>query len=751
VCVFGLSTPVRALSGLACAYQPSGNSYALAGSIRERVGVSSSRMTRHLVAYWAWTWAFHRYTGLCLVLQMTVTLPVSVRKDILGLCRTQSPLIPGSVVRKSLAFANTVCMIPSEPARHPDNAVYVSMRLLEIISLYPELFTDHLTSAIISHGLRIAPGIDENEYTSIMAKALSKELSASTNRFVHCTLDFRCIFSAVASHRSIPICDRLPPSEEVASDTYIHFCQLRTRFSGMLFYPRGGSKTVGRQVAEDFWRSYRFWNMTFKHEGDPSKLAQVTVDDCLRMYQETGGYPNGPVEMRTSWKYAQIGPRCYYARGGDVQVAAQYIQDIVNIMIDEFPEVHRVNRFGPPENMLDDDDVEIIYDYSSFTSNMDAVVPFIDNLSYFFSGTIIRLLDPREGIITADLGDLFLEYNRVCNNYQSFDIARVSPDLDSQYETTFQHTCGMLGVEGNIFLATLLHGLYLRFLSGLGRSKCIGDDARFHHKTSDGLLSNDDRDYAHWVLTGIGDLKIDSLAQFESNVDPVLQAFRYVKRPFHRDENIMIQGVLLPLPSQIPLLGALDEFHTVLPTTAHPCRNVFKQVIRFLDMLHIHSVRIADDVDDMSYPIVIHLSYLKRLLLTRDPDGKYSEIGRTNLKTHYRLPPVEYWGRGTYIEWLMRDVDYYETVRIPKCGGPEEENTCDGREGSVMIRTQTRARGFLVRMGYLEAEMMYDEISIDKVGWEMFSNLLSGRYAPVIRYTVTRTVPPWYARVTGAL
>jgi hypothetical protein len=652
-------------------------------------------------------------------------------------------------VLSGLAHSRTVCMVPTAPTRSPDDTRYVALTLLEVISLYSDLFLDHLSCSIVSHGLRIAPGICQDEFESIMTSSLSKELSASTNRFLHTALDFRCLFSAVAEDRSLPLCDRLPPSEEVASDTYSKFCGLRLRFSNMLLFPRGGSKTVGREVASNFWKGYYSSGQSFKHEGYGDE-HQVTVDDCLRLYQETGGYPDGPVEMRTSWKYAQIGPRCYYARGGTVQVPAQYMQEVVNIIIDEFPEVHRVNRFGPPGDYLHDNDVELIYDYSSFTSTMDAIIPFIDSLAHFFAGVAVRLVDPRDGIVTTDLGDLFHEYNRVCNHYSNFDISKVSTDHRTHYETIFQHTCGMLGVEGNIFLDTLLHGLYLRFLAGLNRSKCVGDDARAHFRTQDGRMSMEERQYAFWVLSGIGDLNMDKLRFFESNVDPMLQAFRYVKRPFHRDQDIMIQGVLLPCPSQIPLLGALDDFHTVLPTSAHPCRNVFKQIIRFIDLLHVHSVTVASS-KTLSEPIVIHLSYLRRLLLDRDPDGVYSDIGRTNIKTNYRLPPLDVWGSSRYIDWFVQSIDLYEKVRIPKFGGAEDEGTCDGRVGSCMLRKQSRARGFLVRMGYLEVEMMYDEVSIDSVGWDMFNVLVNGSYTPVCRYTVRNAIPPWYCLVSGAL
>jgi hypothetical protein len=426
------------------------------------------------------------------------------------------------------------------------------------------------------------------------------------------------------------------------------------------------------------------------------------------------------------------------------------MQEIINEIIDAFPEVHRQNRFSPPEDPLTDEDVEVIYDYTSFTSNLDAVVPFVDGLSHFFRGTTVHTIDPVDGVVARDLGDMFEEYNTVCNLYPRFDISRLG--IVREEDALFNHTCGMLGVEGNIFIATLLHGIYLSFLAGPYRSRCVGDDARFHHNTGDGDMSCLEKVYVFWVLAAIGVLNIDKVVVFLRGVDRVLQQFRYIKRPFYRDEDIMMSGLLLALPSQIPITGPLDSFHTVLPTAAHPCRNVFKQIIRYLDTLAVHSVTVSSDEEHETYPIVQHLRYLVRMLKERDKDGKFSECGRSGYRTHYRLPPVEYWGTGSYVDWIVGEIDYYEPVRFPKYGGGDAiYEICDGRAGSVMFRTQSKGRSFLIRMGFLTSEMLYDEFSVAEIGLDFFRILLDGRYSPVMKYTVVRNIPTWYAHVPGTL
>jgi len=703
------------------------------------------------VAYWTWTWAFHRHTGLCVVLQSILSLPLSLRKDLLGLCRSQSLPLPHSSVRAGFSHLSTLCLIPSFPSRSLDKTSYIQMSLESLIFLYSDLFLDHLTCSIISHGLRIAPITDPDDFHTSQAQAISKELSAAITRFPHTTLDFRPILSSSAQHRSLPFSTRLPPSEEVASDTYIQFVGLRSRFSNAILYPRGGSKTVGTAVSSQFWDSYYRHGLCFKHDGSSNSVVdQVTTDDCLRMYQETRGYPSGPVEVRSSWKYSQISPRVYYARGGDVQVAAQYMQEIVNILIDEFPEVHRLNRFSPPREQLLDIDVEVIYDYSSFTSLLDAVIPFVDSLSQFFQGTLVHVVDPVMGLVPMDLGDMFAEYNRVCNHYGDFDISRLSV-LEMSQNPIFQHTCGMLGVEGNIFLATLLHGLHLRFIAGLHRSRCVGDDARFHFPTSDGMLSLSDKEYLLWLLESIGEINSDKLRCFERFADPERQSYRYLKRPIHRDTNVMIEGILLPLPSQIPLLGKLDPYHTFFQSDSHPCRVVFKQIVRFVDLLQTHSITISSDRDDTTYSIVIHLAYLRRLMLNKDPEGEFSTIGRSSLRSMYRIPSISDLGYVRYIDWFCGEIDYYESVRFPKFGGAEEEGTCDGRIGSSMVRVQSKCRSFLERMGYLKSEMLFDSYSMADIGLDQFKMLLEGDYQPVMRYNVINSIPVWWSQLPKSL
>jgi len=697
-------------------------------------------------SYWSWTWAFRLHLPLCLTLQTIPRLTISQRKDLLSLSRVQSPILPGSRVHQSLTHLRDDIPVPADICKHEKDVRWLVIPFSSYLDTYSTVYLDLIPASIIALAVRIAPGVTEEDFKRTLDQSVQKEITAAINRFSGALLDFRPIFSSDLSARELPFCDRMAPNPEVASNTYQLFCRIRFNISDMLVFPSLGKKTVGQQVATHFWSEYYRSGCTFKHLGDGSTFDThfVTPSDCLRIYEETGGMISGPVEMRSAWTYNQLAPRVYYARGGDVIPVSQYLQPIINTIIDAFPETHRLNRFAPPPEPLDDHDVEVIYDYAAFTSTLDSVVEFVDKLADFFEGTTVRLVDVRDGIVDTDLGWLFREYNRQCNEYIEFDISRVCPSADYCY---LAHTCGMLGVEGNIFMATLLHGLYLRFISGLGRSRCVGDDARLHFSTV-GRMTNDDKDWLSWMLQGIGDMNPEKMAYFEKDVDPLMQAYRYIKRPLSRDLDIMIEGVMLMIPSLFPIMAPFDDFHAYHPASVHPCKVTFKSIIRLLSTLKAH--HIVDDGGIDFSALVAHIRFLQARIIEQDPKGDFAPIARSGTVSRYHLPPVELWGQVEYQDWLIGDLGYDEVVRFMKLGGGDFEN-CDGRCGSEMVKASSQGRSFLVKMGYLQETMLFDDVSLEMVGEGMMRTYLEGKYHSVKHYYVLRDIPCWYAALPDVL
>jgi hypothetical protein len=710
------------------------------------VWVHCKKMGHPNALYWEWTWTFNRYPPLCTVLQTIFYMTIPQRKDLLGLCRSQTPPIDRSYQRQMLKCLYQRILVPDTPAKGFKNVSLSEMGYSEFVDMHVHLILNHLTASIVALGCRIAPGISESDYQDLVGSAISKEISAAITIQPSAEFNFESIFSSDPSHRYIPFTSRLSSNPLVAIDTHRRLQNVKDRLKNAYLFPTLGSKTVGSVISENFWTDYKSNNLVFKHN-DGTENDGVTPTDCYRMYHQTGGYPGGPVELRVAWTYNQLEPRVYYARGGDVMMTSQYVQAIANILVDEFPETHRKNRFMPPTDPLLDGDVEVIYDYQSFTSCLETLVPFLDSLGTFMDDVDVNLVDMNRGVVRSSLGELIRRYNRECNVYASFDASKVLKRPPG--EIVMQHTCGMLGVEGNIFFATLLHGLHLRFIAGLNRSKCVGDDARCHTRSEYGVLTTSEQDTLMWRLQGCAPINTDKIGKFEEGIDPDLQAFRYVKRPLRRSGEIMIEGILLSLPTVIYVTGPLDNYHTLHPSSAHPARKTYSQILRFVQELYVHSLKYHES--DAWKAIMSHLMYLRRKCLELDPIGKYSAYKTSSHLTNYRFPPKDSWGAVDIDTWIIGDIGIDEMVRFPAMSDPRDGDSCDGRKYSVLVRRGSKARSFLTKLKYLDKIELFEEVSLRSAGPARFSQYLGGNYVPVNEYQIIEDIPAWLSFVPNVL
>lgn len=667
-----------------------------------------------------------------------VRAPMNVRKDILTLAQSQQSLKSGAYLRQSLSIDSfTSISVPSFPTRHQHHVSWIQVPAVEFLLSYEDAYLEVIPASILALGCKIAPILSTSECSYLLDLSVFKEISSAITSQQRPALSFDTIFASDPFYRSVPFSHRLEPDPDVASDTYVRFSMLRRDLHGRTFYPSLGNKTCGDVCSSNFWKIYSDNGCDFLHQ-DGCPMFSVTPSQVYRLYEETGIDCEGPVELRTSWTYNQIKPRVYYARGGSVLRPSLYIQAIVNIIIDSFPETHRINRFSPPDFLPSALDVGYIYDYASFTSSLDQVPDFVDSMARFFQGTVVRLVDIRGGVVEHDLGDLFSEYNRICNEYADFDIAKV---LHSDQPEILQHTCGMLGVAGNIFIATLLHGIHLRFISGLGRSRCVGDDAIAYTHEPLGFLDEDSLETLLWRLRSIGEINDDKFGRFEDEEDPNSQAYKYVKRPIRREEGLLVRGILLDIPSPVLLFSCFDDSIHTLRSSVHPCLSVSRQISRFIDTLVSYGITIARYGEDHLSLLSNHLSFLRARMLGMDPSGEHCNIvsgGRP-----YSFPLIDVWGRVSFVSFILDNMDYQEEYRFPKMGGVLCEDSRELWIGKVFDATFTKRLGFWKSLGYLDEEQLYDYPSLSTVGRDVMSEYVSGLYRYVYRFHVVRDIPVW--------
>jgi hypothetical protein len=609
-------------------------------------------MIDHAAQYWKWAHAFTYTPSLHVLLLACPRLSIVHRKALLGICRSQGPLIDGSLLQDSISdCANDIILLPATTAFVRIELVdWIPYRFVTALRDFQDAYIDPSAASILAHAVRVAPFINEDGLSEMVRSALSKELEAALNIYEVSRFDYRCIFDQQVSSRKIPFCSRLQPEEEIASSVFLDFESTVSQLNNRLIFPDLGTKTVGATVARNFWEMYRTAGCSFMDEGDATTSSpdSVTPTDCMRLFIETGCEVPGPVEMRSTWKFNQISPRVYYARGGSVMSASMFIQPVMNIIIDHFAEVHRLNRFQPIPTDLTEDDLVALYDYSSFTSWLYEIIRFIAAMSEFYRNRVsLRCVHPVHGVVMTDLGDLLKRYLDECTMFAEFEISSGLDPFDSPI--AFRHTNGMLGIPGNIFIATLFHGIYVRFLAGQNRSRCVGDDAVMYYRGD--VLDTNEVDLMVWRVQAPCPANFEKFRVLKASVEPDLQRYRYVKRPITRNRNEIETGHIFNVASIAVLYSFQDRWHFNPPSSSHECRVSFKSLCRMITDMKNLSFEFSNE--DGNNPLWRHAMWMLLEIRRMDPTGEHAPIQRVDPDLRYSLPHSSRWGTVTYEEYVL--------------------------------------------------------------------------------------------------
>jgi hypothetical protein len=165
----------------------------------------------------------------------------------------------------------------------------------------------------------------------------------------------------------------------------------RSKFllSQAILCPEYSTKTIGHIAAADLKKVAESLELAL----DPSIIG------IEQLYSLTGWKISGPTEVRWAFRYNDLRPRVYFARGSDQYYASHYIQQILNIILDLFPPVNRRFRYLIDVIRLSQHDTLFIYDYSSFTSILHEIRNFTASLSRYFADVVVSLVDSHRGVI----------------------------------------------------------------------------------------------------------------------------------------------------------------------------------------------------------------------------------------------------------------------------------------------------------------------------------------------------------------
>jgi len=359
------------------------------------------------------------------------------------------------------------------------------------------------------------------EIESIYRASLQKEMTVMESVRRTCTLDFSPFFGMY----NLPIHDHFPPNPVMARQ--IHSCidLWITSLERKILYPRISSKTISKMTQDNLYSIL------------PDYVAKdpvgITAVDLEYVYHTYGIKIEGPCEMRQKWYCSNLKPRTYYTQGGNAYHTSKYLANPFTDLCDTLPCTNRRLRTDPTRVVIPDETYDVIlYDLTSFTSNLHVHRNFMMHLARYCCGRQVTILDTVHGVIQQDLGDMIYEYTEV-------NLYNPTYTLPSKYsnpsEIHYHNIAGFLGVYGNIATATFIHGITMSMLHvNTNENNVAGDD---------GLDSCQDVNQSLELLGTLGEISDEKTFRISEG------CCIHLKRPLTRIGNRLIPGQLVAWPT----------------------------------------------------------------------------------------------------------------------------------------------------------------------------------------------------------
>jgi hypothetical protein len=423
-----------------------------------------------------------------LILHFIQSLQFSHRKQFITLCRGMSNPRPGTTLyEKTSACLQEIETHNLDPLLEP-------------------LYTNPLYNGLII-ALCISMPMTAETIRKTYRDLLNKEVRVMESSPLPTALNYNCFFGEYGT----PIHPSLDPNPKQAHaihsliDRWI--ASLETK---PVILPHITNKLCSKatqNTVRDLYPDYQ----TFEEEG-------ATQADLEYIYMTTGDKLEGsPCEIKQRWYTAQLNPRTYYAAGSEAYHKSKYVRDALNSLCDFLPPTERYSRVNPHRIVLHSAQSHaIIYDLTSFTSNMHEQRHWLEKLSIYCRGHVVRILDACEGVVEADLGELLSSYNQL--NTQS---TYASDRLIGKGLELSHHVAGFLGVYGNLASCTFLHGAVMcQIVDSFSQIGVAGDD---------GLVDSHD-DYTTFFVIRLLGLAEESKGY--NTIEPGNQV--YLKRPIRQ-------------------------------------------------------------------------------------------------------------------------------------------------------------------------------------------------------------------------
>nr|WNA22199.1 MAG: RdRp [Downy mildew lesion associated ambivirus 4] len=387
-----------------------------------------------------------------------------------------------------------------------------------LITKFEPLVQEPFSAGLLLSMLRLAP-LSKEEIKDAYTKSVLKERLVMDRTGLPTTINYNTFFGSPNE----PIVIGQPPNPKSALYVQAAIDGWIKDECNRLHYPKLSRKTT----SDDSRDNVKSLNIRIGRIQEEESVNQVDMEQILH---QTGIPITGPCEMRQKWYPANFGPRTYYAAGGDAFHLSKHMAQLWTRLADSIPPTDRRLRVIPTRLRLNPDWHALIYDLTSFTSNLHEQKYFIRRLGLYCLGNAIRYVDATRGIVEDDLGMMILRYNDL-NDQAPYSLRRIhkdTPDLA-------HHTAGFLGVYGNIATATFLHGcVMLQLCNSENELNVAGDD---------GIINEDDSARSFSVLRHLGELEWTKC--FKTYEEGCV----HLKRPLKQLGSRLVQGNLIMWPS----------------------------------------------------------------------------------------------------------------------------------------------------------------------------------------------------------
>jgi hypothetical protein len=647
----------------------------------------------------------------------------------------------GGSHRTNLRVRNRLSSMKRESVIQPTSSGLRVWSYTEIMTMIDPLLRTPVLRSLLSLLLRSIPLADESDAFDSISSGIAKELQTTQQTTKHATLCYPFL-TDLATSISMPMHPDLPFRPFLSAAIYHRLLRWKERLRNKLLLPQCSFKSVG-DISRDNLLHMAHVNFT---EGFKQP---VSTADLERFYAETGQRVSGPCEVRMAWKYNDLKPRIYYAIGADAYFAARYTWEIFDSLQRSFkcsdPRTrYQFHRFP----MIDfDQEVFMIYDYASFTSNLADFPRFVAELGVFLKGTGARLFDTHRGIVEIDLSHLLDTYNNICNIEGEFDISKVVHLEDGSSRLILNHhVAGMLGVYSNITGSTALHGLVGMTIAGTeDRINTIGDDASGVFDTS--RMSIDETKDCIRIIGDIAEDKFEVWTEDQCTEEDGI-GWHYTKRPLNIEYGVVDTGWMPDFPIYPVLLSECDRVHTVQEKKFDERRRIaILQSIRLLESMRSH-VGLIDDTDiQIVLEFLTWLYGLLRIPVNGSlPSRSYHSIAsRTSYPDKFLASPVLVeesitvgWWK-TLTETMQSDTGY---LTLPVC---EDDRYVPEvmMAGQEFTARGSKIFGILEKIGVLSKEQMIEEVLVTEESLERMEQIMIGELHSSYRYTVLQDYPQW--------